>query len=138
MISVDEFVERICLVGADRGPRRFPRKRRDRQILTRSILMQLDSARLYDEGEINEALRHWKRAVAPAIETDHVTIRRLLVDTGHLERSPDGSVYRVGFPPAAAVFDLEVDDIEVEATIAAYLDHQERKKSERARVRRKG
>jgi hypothetical protein len=135
MISVEEFVERICLLGADRGPRRFPRKRRDRQILTKSILMRLDSARLYGEGDVNEMLLHWKRAIAPAIETDHVTIRRLLVDCGHLERSPDGAVYRVGFPPAAAAFDLEVDEIDLEATIAAYLDHQERRKRERARAR---
>jgi hypothetical protein len=136
MISIDEFVERLCLLGADRGPRRFPRKPRDRQILTKSILMLLDSARLYRETEINEVLLHWNRAIAPAIETDHVTIRRLLVDRGHLERSPDGASYRVGFPPAAAVFDLEVDQIDLEATIAAYLEHQQRRKDDRARARR--
>jgi hypothetical protein len=65
--------------------------------------------------------------VAPAIETDHVSVRRLLVDYGHLERTADGGIYRVGFPPARAVFDLEVDQIDVRATIAAYLDHQRRK-----------
>ena len=31
MISPEEFVERLCRLGADRGPRRFPRKQRDRE-----------------------------------------------------------------------------------------------------------
>jgi hypothetical protein len=131
VISAEEFVERLCLVCADRGPRGFPRKRRDRQIVMRSILMDLDSARSYTELEINEALKMWQRDVAPAIETDHVTVRRLLIDYGHLERSADGSVYRVGFPPASAAFDLEVDRVDVRATIAAYRDHQRRKPKRR-------
>jgi hypothetical protein len=136
MISVEEFVERICLLGADRGPRRFPRKPRDRQILTKSILMRLDSAHRYSEGDINEHILEWNRTVAPAIQTDHVTVRRLLVDYGHLERSPDGTAYRVGFPPASPAFDLEVDDIDLAATVAAYLDLQERRRIERAEARK--
>ena len=127
MISPEEFVERLCLLCADRGPRGFPRKRRDRQIVMRSIMMGLDSSRSYSETEINEALQEWNRTVAPAIQTDHVTVRRLLVDYGHLERTADGSAYRMGFPPASVAFDLEVDDIDVRATIAAYLDQQRRK-----------
>ena len=127
MIEVDEFVERLCLLGADRGPRRFPRRTRDRQILMKSIVMLLDSSRTYSEPEINERLRDWCRDVAPAIDTDHVTLRRLLVDHGQLERSADGRAYRVGFPPGAVAFDLEVDDVDVRATIAAYLDHVRRR-----------
>ncbi|MDJ0869824.1 MAG: DUF2087 domain-containing protein [Myxococcota bacterium] len=127
MIEVDEFVERLCLLGADRGPRRFPRRTRDRQILMKSIVMLLESSRTYSELEINERLRDWCRDVAPAIDTDHVTLRRLLVDHGQLERSADGRAYRVGFPPGAVAFDLEVDDVDVRATIAAYLDHVRRR-----------
>ena len=127
MIEVDEFVERLCLLGADRGPRRFPRRTRDRQILMKSIVMLLESSRTYSELEINERLRDWCRDVAPAIDTDHVTLRRLLVDHGQLERSADGRAYRVGFPAGAVAFDLEVDDVDVRATIAAYLDHVRRR-----------
>jgi len=134
MISPEEFVERLCRVGADRGPRRFPRKRRDRDILMKSIVMLLDSDRHYTESQINELLQEWNRDVAPAIHTDHVTIRRLLVDHGQLERTADGRRYRVGFPPRPVVFDLEVDDIDVRATIAAYREHSER----RRRARRSG
>jgi hypothetical protein len=121
MISPEEFVERLCLVGADRGPRRFPRKRRDRLILMKSIVMGLDSDRTYSESEINDRLIQWNLEVAPAIDTDHVTLRRLLVDEGQLERTADGRAYRVGFPPRPLAFDLEVEDIDVRATVAAYV-----------------
>ena len=140
MITPEEFVERLCLVGADRGPRSFPRKRRDRQILMKSITLLLDSDRTYSEPEINELLQAWNREVAPAIATDHVTLRRLLVDYGQLERTADGRSYRVGFPPRPLAFDLEVEDIDLRATIAAYLENMEsrrRQAAEAARARRR-
>ena len=135
MIPLEDFIERICRLGAHPGPRGFPRKRRDREILMKSIRMQLDSSRTYRETEINEALGIWNRSVAPEIETDHVTLRRLLVDYGYLERTADGAAYRVGFPVGATIFDLEVDDIDVPATVAAYRDHLERRSQERRRER---
>jgi hypothetical protein len=132
MISPEEFVERLCRLGADRGPRRFPRKQRDRDILIKSIVMLLDSDRTYTERQINVVLRAWNRDVAPAIGTDHVTVRRLLVDSRYLERTADGQTYRVGFPPRAIAFDLEVDEIDLRATIAAYRDQAERRKKQPA------
>jgi hypothetical protein len=129
MVTLDEFVERLCRLGADRGPRGFPRRQRDRQILMKSILMQLDSARVYTEREINAQIQDWKRDVAPAIRTDHVTLRRVLIDHGLLERTADGRAYRVGFPPSPLIFDVEIDELDLRATIAAYL--------EQARARRR-
>jgi len=123
MISAEEFVERLCRLGADRGPRSFPRARSDREILFKSIRLLLDSGRSYSEPEINEQLRGWKSDVAPAIDTDHVTLRRLLIDYGHLERRADGTSYRVGFPARPSAFALDVDDIDVRATIAAYREY---------------
>lgn len=123
MITLEEFVERLCRLGADRGPRRFPRRQRDREILMKSILMRMDSARTYTEPEVNAALQAWKREVAPAIETDHVALRRLLVDHGQLERTPDGRAYRVGFPAHPVAFARAIDDVDLAATIAAYRDH---------------
>jgi hypothetical protein len=122
MITIDEFVERVCRIGADRGPRRFPRKARDREIMMKSILMLMNSAETYSEGQVNELLQAWKRDVAPAIGTDHVTIRRSMIDYGHLERTADGSRYRVGFPPGPMVFDLEIDELDIRATVAAFME----------------
>jgi hypothetical protein len=126
VITVDEFVDRLCRLGADRGPRGFPRKRRDREILMKSIVLGLDGGREYREREINERLIAWSREVAPAIQVDHVTLRRLLVDHGHLERTADGSQYRVGFPPGMVAFDLEIFDLDLRATIGAYRERRRR------------
>ena len=91
MITLDEFVERLCRLGADGASRRFPRNSRDREILMQSVVMQLDSERSYSEQEINAQLKAWSRDVAPSIEIDHVTLRRLLVDYQRLERTADGA-----------------------------------------------
>ena len=128
MITVEEFVERLCRLGADRGPRNFPRKQRDRQILMKSILMLMDSGRTYTEREVNNLLKEWNRDVAPAIHTDHVTVRRWLVDYGLMERTANGRSYRVGFPAEPVVFDLEIDDIDVRATVAAFRDEASRRR----------
>ena len=131
MISPEDFVERLCLIGADRGPRRFPRKSRDREIMMKSIVMGMESDRTYSEQEVNDLLREWNREVAPAIQSDYVTLRRLLVDYGQLERTADGRMYRVGFPPRPLAFDLEIDDIDLRSTIAAYIDYAKRRRRER-------
>ena len=128
MIGLDEFVERVCKLGADRGPRPFPRRRRDREILLKSVVLDLDGAREYREREINERLKAWSREVAPAIDVDHVTLRRLLVDQGLLERTADGSRYRVGFPPGMVAFDTDIFDLDLRATVAAYRDEATRRK----------
>lgn len=129
MISLEEFVERVVRLGADRGPRGFPRAPRDREILMKSITLDLDEKRTYSEREVNAHLRRWKREIAPAIECDHVTLRRWLVDYGHLERTRDGKEYRVGFPPKSVAFDLEIYDVDLRATVAAFLAEQQRKAS---------
>ena len=131
MISLDEYLDRLCRLCVDRGPRGFPRKRRDRQILMKSILSMMDSGRVYTEPDINELLKTWNTKVAPAIKTDYVTIRRLLVDWGHLERTPDGTSYRVGFPPSGVLFELEVDEVDVVQTVAAYQEVLRRKPKRR-------
>jgi hypothetical protein len=123
VITLEEFVERLCRVGADRGPRAFPRSGRDRDVMILSVVLSLDSGRSYTEREINDALNVWRRDVAPAIDIDHVTLRRRLVDYGRLERTEDGRAYRVGFPPRAVAFDLRIYDVDLPATIAAYLEH---------------
>lgn len=137
MITLDEFVERLCKLCADGGTRPFPRARRDREILMQSIVQSLDSARTYEEREINELLQSWQREIAPAIETDHVTLRRLLVDYGRLERTANGGAYRVGFPPRAVAFDLRIYDVDLPATVAAYREYAaDKRRSGKARARR--
>jgi hypothetical protein len=138
VITLDEFVERLCRVGADRGPRAFPRSGDDREILLQSIVLTLDSGRSYTEREINDALQAWNRDVAPAIEIDHVTLRRKLVDYGRLERTDDGRAYRVGFPPRATAFDLRIWDVDLPGTVAAYREYAETKREQGRQRARSG
>jgi hypothetical protein len=97
--------------------------------------MTLDGTRTYTEAEVNRALLGWKRDVGPAIETDHVTLRRLLVDYGHLERSADGRAYRVGYPARPTAFALDVDEIDVRATVAAFREQSERRRTQERETR---
>ena len=131
MITLDEFVDRLCRLGADGASRRFPRNARDREILMQSVVMELDSERSYAEKEINVRLEAWSRDVAPSIEIDHVTLRRLLVDYQRLERTADGASYRVGFPARTVAFELEVYDLDLRATVAAYRDQLARSRERR-------
>lgn len=135
MIRSEQFLERLLQLGAGPRPRPLPRRRRDRQILMKSILLTLDSERTYHEREINERIRAWNDEIAPALETDHVTVRRLLVDAGLLERSPDGARYRVGFPAAPLAFDLEVDALDLRAAVRAHRAERARR-ARRPRARR--
>ncbi len=60
-----------------------------------------------------------------------MTLRRELVDHGYLERKRDGSEYRVGFPAKSVAFAIEIYDVDLRATVAAYLAEQARKAAER-------
>lgn len=131
MIEVDEFVSRLCRLGARTGPRRFPRRRQDREILMKSIALTLDSAAEYSELEINRKLMDWNREIAPEIECDYVTLRRLLVDYGELERTADGGWYRVGFPVRPVAFSLEIDELDQTAVVAAFRMEQTRRREAR-------
>lgn len=98
----------------------------------KSIVLTLDSTVEYDEQEINARLMAWNREIAPEIECDYVTLRRLLVDYGELERTADGGRYRVGFPVRPVAFSLEIDALDQRATVAAYRMEQARRRRVRA------
>ncbi len=125
---------RLRQLGVGPGTRPFPRARRDREILVESIAMQLDSSQTYRESEVNEILKSWGRDVAPAIEVDHVTLRRFLVDWGRLERTADGRFYRVAFPQRMTAFELEVYDLDLRAVIAEYRKAAAERREEKKRA----
>jgi hypothetical protein len=138
VITLEEFVERLCRLGADRGPRGFPRRSRDREILMKSVALGLDAERTYTEPQVNALLKAWSRDVAPAIAVDHVTLRRLLVDHGQLERTADGRAYRLGFPARAVAFELGVYDLDPRAVVAAFQAEQRERARRSPRARAAG
>lgn len=94
-VTAEEYVERlkaICLRAAGSG---FPRRQRDRHILFRSIVADLDENATYSEPELNAALKRWIADVGESLGMDHVHLRRHLVDEGYLVRDAAGREYSV-------------------------------------------
>ena len=73
----------------------------DRDVLRATILSRFDVGAAYTEREVNIRLKGWLGGAGRMVATDHVTLRRLLVDTQVLERTSDCAEYRV--PPDALV-----------------------------------
>jgi hypothetical protein len=56
---------------------------------------QLEPGRDYGEGEVNDKLVAWLETFCDPYGLDHVTLRRMLVDSRLLSRTASGSRYRI-------------------------------------------
>ena len=130
-LTPEEFTRRLgslCLRGGGSG---LPKKAADRHVLLRSMTLGLDPARSLTEIEVNEALQRWLAAVGSRIGTDHVSLRRELVDAGYLARDSDGSAYRVGRPQGTGIiFEDGIESVRPEEALAAAEAEAERKRRE--------
>ena len=72
----------------------------DRAVLVATIVRGFDAAAVYREREVNDVLRAWLGGAGAMVETDHVHIRRWLVDTCVLARTSDCAEYRLSPLPA--------------------------------------
>jgi hypothetical protein len=127
-ISVVEFKDRLGVLCQKGGGRGFPRKSRDQHILFKSIALTLETYRDYTEKDLNECLAKWLDEVGQAVELDHVTLRRYLVDAGYLIRDTAGRSYRVEIEQTRGLFEAEVEEINPAAVVEeAYRRTEERK-----------
>jgi hypothetical protein len=119
-ISASEFNRRLrALARGGVGPG-LPRRVADAHILLKSVALTLAAASPYTEKELGEALRLWLAAAGPRVDIDPVSLRRCLVDAGYLVRDPAGRAYRVEQrPPRGSAFDVEVEELEPLALLAA-------------------
>jgi len=92
-ITVQEFEQRLVTLCGGADPA-LPRKRRDRHILFRSAVQELDPESVYSERSLNEVLESWLSKTGFGQAIDHVTLRQYLIDARYLDRDPDGTVYR--------------------------------------------
>jgi hypothetical protein len=127
-----EFERRLILLCVRSGMRGLPRTRRDRDILFKSIALLFTSDRIYTEAEIGSTIRLWLGAVAVRLQTDHVTLRRHLVEHGYLVRDPRGSEYRLHEPTTTGIaFESDVDAVDVLSLVIAGTQQMQRLRRDR-------
>ena len=129
-ISATEFKKRLAQLCLTSNSPELPRRQRDRQIVLKSIALCLSKDRAYTEQEINAALASWTAEVGHSLEVDHVTLRRSLIDEKYLERSEDGSLYRLSIPFCADWFAAEVDGIDPCLVIEQSIDDARAKRAQ--------
>ena len=72
-----------------------PKRPSDQQLLVAMAAAQLEPGRAYGEGEVNDKLVAWLETFCDPYGLDHVTLRRMLVDSRLLSRTASGSSYRL-------------------------------------------
>lgn len=93
-IGRDEYVKRIADLCARGGRHPVPRRARDRAILLHALARSFAGGAEHTEKQVDARIQRWLLQTGRALETDHVALRRALVDDGFLAREPRGSAYR--------------------------------------------
>jgi tRNA(adenine34) deaminase len=87
---------------------------RDLELVFASAALYFPSEQLLDERGANDILKRFLATAGTMLDSDHVELRRWLVDTGFIRRSDFGTDYRRGTLPAwlsEAAAELDADQI---------------------------
>jgi len=96
MNQVHEQTHRVLKRLLVNGPLTgLPRRPGDQTLLLRLAASRFETQRAYRESEVNEVLRSWLQTFCAPFGIDHVTMRRLMVDSRLLARDRSGSAYRI-------------------------------------------
>jgi hypothetical protein len=104
-------------------------RREDFVVALAAAAHAFDVDRDYDEAGVNAALKAWLAGPGSMFVTDHVELRRWLVDVGLLERDGYGRRYRRTVPRAdwaSAIAALQGLDLVAEAARARAAEHARR------------
>ena len=95
---------------------RLPKKRQDAKVFLALSLVGLDPSAFYEESEINVHLSAFLDIIASQEgSSDHITLRRYLVDFGFLRRATDGAVYLISSERIDEVLPRNARDIDPKA-----------------------
>ena len=72
-----------------------PKRPDDQALLLQLAASQFEPERVYRESEVNDVLKRWLQTFCAPFGIDHVTMRRLLVDSRLLTRDKAGTIYRI-------------------------------------------
>ena len=81
----------------------LPKRPADQELLVALAAAQIEPHRSCVESEINERLATWLETLSEPYGIDHVTLRRMLVDSGFLKRTHSGSAYKVNAEKSAEI-----------------------------------
>ena len=73
----------------------LPTRPADQALLMGLAAARSNAQKTYRESEVNEVLKSWLQTFCAPFGIDHVTMRRLMVDSGFLARDKSGSAYRI-------------------------------------------
>lgn len=102
-ISVPGWLERLAQLAIRQGVHLSTLQQkdgRDLELVFATATLFFPADRLLDERGANAVLKHFLSTAGAMLDTDHVELRRWLVDTGFIRRSDFGSDYRRGALPA--------------------------------------
>jgi hypothetical protein len=103
----------------------MPKRPSDQHLIATLAAARFDPGREYREREVNEILEDWLATFCEPYGIDHVTLRRLLVDSRLLSRTTSGGSYRVS---TAKMADVEADPAAVLAAIRAERESRKRQR----------
>ncbi len=82
-----KIIKKYFKEGPEGALSEFPAKEKRKVIILNHLIKRFDPEKRYTEKEVNEVLTFAYH--------DHVTLRRYLIEYGHMDRLKDGSVYWV-------------------------------------------
>jgi hypothetical protein len=104
-----------------------PKRPSDQDLLVALAASQFETQRTYRENEVNEKLKAWLQTFCEPFGIDHVTLRRLLVDSRLMSRTASGSTYRVNLERAGEVEAVRtVEPVHVLAEIRSERESRKR------------
>lgn len=120
LITREYFIKRFAALCLRSGMTGFPKDELDQHILLKSIVLTIDPSGTYTQQEIDEKIKYWINRISQIQKLDHSSVRRWLVDGGHLTRNADGSCYQVvvtrSRPPFFEEAVAQIDLLEVVKT----------------------
>jgi len=93
--------EHVLLSSLTRG--------RELELVLASAALHIPAQQLLDEAQANEILKEFLAGPGRFLDTDHVELRRTLVDAGFIARNDYGAEYRLGTLPEWDLTDLYPD-----------------------------
>jgi len=130
-ITQEYFIKRLSDLCIKSGLAGFPKDDTSLHILLKSAVITLGKSDLFTEKEVNAKLESWVKDISQMKGMDHVSLRRMLVDSGYLTRNGDGSSYQISQPgPRSDLFDPSIDQLDIKKEIEAAREEIARRKQE--------